>query len=101
MVIEFDSNGRPDVADVDQTLADLEREPGASVVQGLGARAVVTHTSREVRLVAGRANLTIEVRYSASELNDGQGETPLSNEELDAVARQIAQEVLGRAGQPQ
>jgi hypothetical protein len=82
-------------------LADLERETGGSVVQGLGARAVVTHTSREVRLVAGRANLTIEVRYIASELSNEQEETPLSNEELDAVARQIAQEVLAKAGQPQ
>ncbi|MER7082017.1 hypothetical protein [Saccharopolyspora kobensis] len=101
ITIEFDSTGRPDAVEADRALADAEREPGASVVQEFGARAITTRTSRETRLVTGRANLTVEVRYSASELSETQGETPLPPGELDAVVRRVALEVLMKMGHPQ
>lgn len=97
---KFDENGNPDVDSINDSLTTLEKSPKATPISGLDSRAVAIAEDGEVRLVAGRANLTVEIKYRAVELNNAH-ETPVSNDELEAVTHQVAQEVLAKAGQPQ
>ncbi|MCI2422099.1 hypothetical protein MOQ72_32170 [Saccharopolyspora sp. K220] len=97
----FDEDGYPNVATVDDALRRLAHQPHATHRAVLGAHAVVAHDDQKVRLTAFRANLIVAVTYSAVHVDLGNvQETPLPATELDAVAHQIAADVLATAGQP-
>ncbi|KAA5836152.1 hypothetical protein ABT337_13915 [Saccharopolyspora hirsuta] len=90
LALEFNREARPDTAYVDQYLDYLALEPGAAEVPGLDARAVLIRSPRDVQLVAARANMTIEVRYSATK----------PTADLEPIARRITEELLTTAGHP-
>ncbi|MER5393978.1 hypothetical protein [Saccharopolyspora sp. NPDC002686] len=91
MAVEFDRETRPDTTYVDDFLDYLELEPGAASAPDLDARAVLIRSPRDVQLVAARANMTVAVRYTAP------GPAP----HLEAVAHQVAEDLLATAGRPE
>ncbi|MER7010534.1 hypothetical protein ABT324_03775 [Saccharopolyspora sp. NPDC000359] len=90
VAVEFDREARPDTAYANQFLDYLALEPGAAEVPDLAGRAVLIRSPRDVQLVAAKANMTIEVRYSAAK----------PTAELEPVARTITEELLTTAGDP-
>lgn len=95
----LDEHGNPDTAVPVQRVRELRTEPDASPLAGIGEQASMSPERHGVRIIAARANLLVDVEYQATELVNGV-EEPLPAEELQAVARQAAQDVLRQAGPP-
>ncbi|MBE9373354.1 hypothetical protein IQ251_02730 [Saccharopolyspora sp. HNM0983] len=94
------TNGRADFESVDNDFRYFDKS-NPTAIPGIGDRAAAVHEEHEVRVLASRANLTVDVRYDSVNMRpESPRETPIPRERLDAEAHRVTRHVLNAAGAP-